>query len=625
MRRLVTFFLILGLWGPLLAERITQYDVTIRVETSGSLEINETIDYDFEGAWRHGIFRDIPETIRLTPHSRPVDLGLGDFEVTMDGRPVRWVREGIRSDQAGSMVRLKIGDPDHTLTGVHRYTLLYRVQKGVLPASDGSGDAIRWNAIGTGWNVPIRRAHIEVILPPVLSRDNVRVRSYAGRYGSTRSVRSPVRWLDAHRFVLEDEALFPHEGITVEVIYPEGLLGQSGKANVSVPLSERLIESLPLPLAILYLFFIGRLARKGEDPGTKRTSVAPQYYPPKGLSLLEAGLLLDAYADRQDIAPAIVELAQKGYLTIEETPNGTVLHRVESADESKLTEDQRILLRQILFPTASTFPISTTDRDRRERLSTALDELNDTLYEWSVQKGYFNRNPAKARKNFLIKAILFALPILALISYDIAQKYGSENIVLILFAGAFFSVGFGAVLKAWRERSIVQGIFAAIWLTVVVFVFSQLLVSIFDGWRGLIFGPVGYLILLFFGIAHFYRRVGPYTPEGARIHNHLLGLKEFVTRVEKDRIRRFLKQDPHYLDRLLPYAILFGVTDAWRELYEEFQVPTPVWFVGDFDDLGDFTRDMGTAASPPPSDTGGFSGGGGFSSGGGGGGGGGSW
>ncbi len=646
--RYVVFFLfILGITLPLTAERIDRYDVTLRVHSDGTLDVNETISYDFEGAWRHGIFRDIPKAIRPASSrqhkrkshltilgrevqpgllTRTIDLGLGDFRVTMDGKPVRWIRQSIRSSRAGEMVRLRIGDPDRTLTGVHRYAIRYRVAKGVLPASDGSGDAIRWNAVGTGWNVPIRRAHIEVILPPKLSRNNVKVRSYAGRYGSTRSVRSPIRWIDSHRFVLEDEALFPHEGITVEVIYPEGLLGQSGKQNVAVPFSERLIESLPLPLAILYLFFLGKLARKGKDPRAYSRSVAVQYYPPEGLSLLQAGLLLDAYADRQDIAPAIVELAQKGYLTIEETDNGTVLRRIEDADESKLTEDQRALLDQILFPTGPTFVVSTTDRDRREVLSSALNDLNNTLYDWSVRAGYFKENPSKARWIFLAKAIGFVLPIVAMIFYVVSRQVGADTFFLLIFAGVFISVGIGALLKAWKSGSISQTIFSVLWLGVAVFVFSFLLEDDFGSWTNLLlYPPLWVLVLLVFGIAHFYRRVGPYTHKGAQIHNHLLGLKEFVTRVEKDRIRRFLEQDPHYLDRLLPYAILFGVTDAWRELYDEFQVPAPVWFVGDFDDLGDFAQDMGTAASPPPSDSGGFSGGGDFSGGGGGGGGGGSW
>ena len=49
-------------------ERITAYDVDIRVEPSGDLLITEIIDYDFASNSRHGIFRDIP--VRLDYDSR---------------------------------------------------------------------------------------------------------------------------------------------------------------------------------------------------------------------------------------------------------------------------------------------------------------------------------------------------------------------------------------------------------------------------------------------------------------------------------------------------------------------------------------------------------------------------
>ena len=47
--------------------------------------------------------------------------------------------------------RLRIGDPERTVTGRHRYTIAYRLA-GVAP-----GGRLAWDAVGTSWPVGIAR------------------------------------------------------------------------------------------------------------------------------------------------------------------------------------------------------------------------------------------------------------------------------------------------------------------------------------------------------------------------------------------------------------------------------------------------------------------------------------
>lgn len=57
--------------------------------------------------------------------------------------------------------------------------------------------------------------------------------------------------------------------------------------------------------------------------------------------------------------------------------------------------------------------------------------------------------------------------------------------------------------------------------------------------------------------------------KGLRVRAHLEGLRLFIRRVDADRLRRVLEADPTYRDRLLPYAVLFGMGNHWLELYAE--------------------------------------------------------
>ena len=107
MKRLLLITLLYVGWHTLLfAEKIDNYKIDVTVEQSGELSIVETIDYNFEGASKHGIFRDIPYQIKIG--STKKDIGIYQASVQMDGMPVMWEKSSLNSSQAGQFIRLKI-------------------------------------------------------------------------------------------------------------------------------------------------------------------------------------------------------------------------------------------------------------------------------------------------------------------------------------------------------------------------------------------------------------------------------------------------------------------------------------------------------------------------------------
>jgi uncharacterized membrane protein len=131
------------------------------------------------------------------------------------------------------------------------------------------------------------------------------------------------------------------------------------------------------------------------------------------------------------------------------------------------------------------------------------------------------------------------------------------------------------------------------------------------------------------------------TKKGSLAKEEILGFREFIERAERDRIERLAKDDPTIFDRVLPYALVFGLGDRWAEAFHDMYKSPPSWYdspryVDSFSPrifVSDLGRSLGvmnsTFASTPRKSGGGYSGGSGFgggSSGGGfGGGGGGSW
>jgi hypothetical protein len=121
--------------------------VAATVAPDGGARITEVIDWDFGPNERHGIVRDVPG-LRL---SAPVEASSPDAPDAVD-------------ISQGGTPRIRIGDPDRTVRGLHRYVVSYTVDGMVR---DGR---LAWDAVGTTWTAPIENTEIHVTAPTALDR-----------------------------------------------------------------------------------------------------------------------------------------------------------------------------------------------------------------------------------------------------------------------------------------------------------------------------------------------------------------------------------------------------------------------------------------------------------------------
>lgn len=126
------------------------------------------------------------------------------------------------------------------------------------------------------------------------------------------------------------------------------------------------------------------------------------------------------------------------------------------------------------------------------------------------------------------------------------------------------------------------------------------------------------------------------TVDGVNAANVALALKGFI--VSQDRQYKFQAEKQLLFEKMLPYAIIFGVEKIWAERFKDIGITQPSWYQSYNSNMfttmylanslsHSFSSNVISAATPTRSSSGfssGF-GGGGFSGGGGGGGGGGSW
>jgi hypothetical protein len=186
-------------------ERVAQLWVSATVADDGSARITEVIDWDFGARERHGIFREVPGLRTSAPIEVSSPDAPDEFDVSTAGTP-----------------RIRIGDPDRTVSGVHRYVVTYTLD-GVV--RDGR---LAWNAVGTTWEAPVESAEVHVTAPTALEG----AACTAGPTGSSASC--PIRLAEPGHLVARVDALGGGEGVTVSAI--------TGAALASTP-------ALPAPPA----------------------------------------------------------------------------------------------------------------------------------------------------------------------------------------------------------------------------------------------------------------------------------------------------------------------------------------------------------------------------------------
>ena len=128
---------------------ITNFDADIVIAKDTAMTVTETIDVDFGNLQKHGIFRYIPVRYR-TNTGDSLDVRLELLSVTDEtGKRFQY-----QLSREGENIKIKIGDPDVTISGKNTYVVTYQVQRVITRPHDQA--ELYWNVTGNGWPVPIR-------------------------------------------------------------------------------------------------------------------------------------------------------------------------------------------------------------------------------------------------------------------------------------------------------------------------------------------------------------------------------------------------------------------------------------------------------------------------------------
>ncbi|MBR4830285.1 MAG: DUF2207 domain-containing protein [Bacilli bacterium] len=562
---------------------ITKYDVKIIVNENNTLDVTETITAVFDQYGKHGIKRALPTH---STYRRKVDGREVDIKQKVKYKNIS-INEDYTTETGDGYKTLKIGKSYKTLDINQPYTYIIKYTYDTGDDMIDEYDDLYFNLIGTEWTAKIEEATFTIVMPKEFATSNEKgslINFSTGYYGNAynKGVNYKVDGKMITGFIEEK-----YDGVALNE--REGLTVRIELPNGYFVGARKHYDLTPVILVgtilILILMMLGGLALFVKFGLRKKKTMVVRYTAPDGVDPALAGFLYKGIPESNDIVALITYLATKGYLKIID----------DKGSKFKL---------QFLKPLDESEPnyIKTTFKG----LFKKADEDGIVTKKDLTNKFYTSLNTALSQlgKTYIIYAK----------SHDRVIAY---NIFMAIISFCFILIPVSDALS-YKVHTVYAPLYAIFWVLIPTNIILQLVLSICTRKR---------------------------TDEAEKLYADVAGYREFIDKVDVNKINTLVEEDPQLFYNVLPYAYVFGLTNKWIKKFESIKLEPPTWYEGNIYDihtgafrlqsltsgLDSITASAKTTMSSRPYESsggsGGFGGGGGggFSGGGGGGGGGSSW
>lgn len=420
-------------------------------------------------------------------------------------------------DEDGLLLILT-GDDDY-VRGLTTYVIEYEMRDVIL-AADSGVDEFYWDLLPLDSTQPIEDFHAEVSFDETMTdRMTGDARCYAGFERSADEcdlIASP----DGSQLSVEGKELSPGEGITIAVGFEAGTAAQpSARQPDPVTDTAPAIAALGgLGLSVASWFAVSAFKRNRRTAGG---IIVAQYDVPDSLPpLLSAAIVPGA---KDPIPAEIIHLAVRGTLRIEE---GTDVEqpRLRRLPGGRIPDQLDVEALDALFAGAD---------------SEGVAELPSSSEDFAARMKSLTQHGIEAA-----------------VSRGLTTKARSRGAAILQWCAIAIVVA-GFALGLW-------GIIAGRVTAIPAFV-------------AIAFGVFLVLIASF----HSFTKHTVLTAEGARQYEYLMGVREFIRVAEADRLQMLQsysgaerRQDGSanvivVYERLLPYAMLFGMENEWGVVLEQ--------------------------------------------------------
>lgn len=533
---------------PILAdsqESIREFHSTIIVNKDSSIEVEESITYDFGLNEKHGIIRYIPYQYQLEDKILVLDY---EVKSVKDDKGEN-IEYSIYTE--GDNFVIKIGSENKLISNEKIYIIDYFIKGAINYFSDH--DELFWNVTGNNWQVPINHAQLDFVLSDSfsdLSLEDFKTACYTGILESKKENCQINKSLLTRIISFDAYDLRIRESLTAVIGWPKGLVEEATKKYIlkndtgGEPL---LIEIWSVFRYIFFLFplivFIILFSiwwKIGRNPRRMRVIMA-EYEAPSNLLPAEAHIILtEGVVNVGKMTTAtLIDLARRGYLIIKEQSKKIIIFqskdwkfiRIKKQNPGDVINEYEKYLLDIIFKDGNEVLLSELRKapsvTEFNKLRKDLETVTNSLGKSLIDKNLIPQNPFSLTKKISKWRVAFS--------------------IFYIFIGLLL-IGFD-IFKIEKF----------IWDFIFMLIGSMLTLTIFS---------------------IFIRIMPSLTDKGMEMKEKLKGFELFLKTVERDRVKFHFSPEAHpekFAD-YLPYAILFGVEKQWAKLFKNISIATPKWY-----------------------------------------------
>ena len=435
------------------SERIDRYWVVAEID-DGRAEITEVIDYDFGANQRRGIFRDIDD---LDPEA-PV-------EVSSPTAPDQFVVEPTFGGE-----RIRIGDPDQTISGRHRYRIDYPLDLA------GPGERLVWDAVGDRWLVGMAEVEIHLVGATEYT-DLLCSTGRAGTWGGCTLEQPEPGYL-----TVSIDGLSSGEGVTISATPGPALAAAPAAVAPPTGQADDPGTGVLLPAAVALVGAIGaaavtsRLVRRSgrelvwaggsadaaygptfdQHIGTRLVDHAElaelastEFTPPRDLTAWQGGVLHREGVGQDQKVAWLLERAIEGSVRIDgakdDDDDPLTLVRLQSAADPS---DQVVLNK--LFGGRASVELDGYDK----QFASGWTGLGERLDGWQNESPFWDPAGDRRRGRAQLVGALAGLGglLLVVIGAVVANRVGPVWLVLVAIGALLAGAGAGLLIRNWELR-----------------------------------------------------------------------------------------------------------------------------------------------------------------------------
>lgn len=443
MKKIRNFVVILGLslliGAPVsLAQyepwQIDSFTSDIIINNDTSLDVTESIAVNFDTE-KHGIYRDIP--VHYTDRfGQPYNLRLQVMSVR-DGHNADYSYELLHE---GDMLRIKIGDPDFTVTGQQTYVIHYTVTRAYTLQTVNGAQQVEfpWNITGT-WPVSMTQAQAIFHLPKTSNIQDIPTICFTGPQGSTATDCTITRGKDTITVTAKTGVPYSTQ-LTASLQIPASVMRLPSNLELTMWF---LADNYMLVVAAGFFMLITFLwIRYGKE--LPMDSIVPRWEIPEDIDPFSAEVLYHEGIQNKSMAAGIIYLATRGYCTIEARSPKYILHKKK---ESEGLSPSFKKLFNALFISGNN--VSTDDL--KNKFYVHIAGIKNATFEGIMAKKWFFSDPPTVKVLYILGGLV-PLVISIIVSLGTDQDWGTLACFMVSIYWIILSLQMPKKTQEGRKR-----------------------------------------------------------------------------------------------------------------------------------------------------------------------------